>query len=143
MRVVNLGCGPYKLRGAINLDRNAVWEPEIVRDLRRGLPFDESSVDELHASHILEHLAIDDMVFVVAEAWRVLKPGAPFRITVPLHDHTSLDHLHVLDEHSLDEFLRPEQCAYYGAQWSWMERVHRIEQGRYCKHLFLEWVAVK
>lgn len=54
MRKLNLGCGPYKMEGHINIDCNPLHKPDIVRDVSRGLPFDDNSVESIVASHFLE-----------------------------------------------------------------------------------------
>lgn len=47
------------------------------------LPFDESSVDFIYSSHTLEHLSLDGFFHVMNETYRILKPGAQFKIVVP------------------------------------------------------------
>jgi SAM-dependent methyltransferase len=60
------------------------WPKETrVHDLRRGIPHGDSSVDVVYTSHFLEHLSADDARRVIAEAFRVLKPGGWIRIVVP------------------------------------------------------------
>lgn len=60
-------------------------EPEcdIYWDLREGIPFPDNSVDRLYSSHFLEHLTFQEGEGFLAEAYRVLKPGAEFSISVP------------------------------------------------------------
>lgn len=59
------------------------------RDIRRGLPFDNSSVDLIVADNILEHIpqnesfGEDDYIFVMNECLRVLKIGGKMKIVVP------------------------------------------------------------
>ena len=52
-------------------------------DLRRGLPFDESSVARVYSSHLFEHLPFRDGQALMAECLRVLQPGGSFSICVP------------------------------------------------------------
>lgn len=77
---IDLGCGAYPKRGYIGIDN---WHgvrsqketgngPDIVCDLSVSpIPFNDSTVDEVHSSHFLEHVDISRMI---DEAWRVLKP---------------------------------------------------------------------
>ena len=115
MRTLNIGCGPYKLAGAINIDINPRQKPDIVRDVRKGLPFDDNSVSYIQASHFLEHLTCEDMMFVIEECYRVLTGGSQLFIRVPLLDFTSLDHLQILDEKSFDPMvflpIEQQQCT--------------------------------
>ena len=77
---LNIGCGPDQPEGWVNLDSNPDEEPDIVADVRH-LPFDDDSVDEIYASHILEHI---DCREPVLEEWcRVLRPGGLITIAVP------------------------------------------------------------
>jgi len=85
MRKLNLGCGKDIKPGWINIDIKDYGQ-EIVRDITRGLPFDDNSVDEIYSCHFFEHLNGDDVRWVLEECYRVLKPGAEIFIRVP-HSH--------------------------------------------------------
>jgi SAM-dependent methyltransferase len=59
-------------------------DPDIVRwDLRKGIPFPESSLDVVYHSHFLEHLTQKNAIAFLGECRRVLKPGGVLRIAVP------------------------------------------------------------
>lgn len=48
-------------------------------------PTEDNTVDEIGASHVMEHIpAGAERIFVLNEAFRVLKPGCPFNIIVPV-----------------------------------------------------------
>lgn len=49
----------------------------------RKLPYADNSVDEVYASHVLEHFSFRETAAVLAEWARVLKPGGIMRISVP------------------------------------------------------------
>ena len=51
-------------------------------DVLRGLPVATGSVDRLYASHVLEHLSLEDMRKALRESLRVLRPGGTFRLIV-------------------------------------------------------------
>jgi len=55
----------------------------IHHDVRFGLPFPDASVDFLYSSHFLEHLYRVEVLALLQEARRVLKPTGIFRICVP------------------------------------------------------------
>ncbi len=84
-RRLNLGCGQRHRQGWINLDNNPKNKPDVLRDLKRGLPYDDNSVDSIYISHVLEHFEWDDFFFIMAEMHRVLKPGARVDIIVPCY----------------------------------------------------------
>jgi len=78
---LNLGCGVHKLEGYINIDKDPKVNPDIVRDIEKGLPFSDNTVEEVYASHFLEH--VEDLIFVMEEIYRVCKNGALVKIRVP------------------------------------------------------------
>jgi len=82
MRKLNLGSGRNKHKDCINIDINPNTEPDIVRDIEKGLPFEDNSVDEVIAEHFLEH--VKDIQPVMFEILRVLKPGGFFKAVVPI-----------------------------------------------------------
>lgn len=71
--------------GAIPSSVAAVDWPRhvMIRDLRRRLPFDDSSAQHVYSSHCLEHLTRDDARRLLAECRRVLRPGGIIRLLVP------------------------------------------------------------
>lgn len=73
---LDIGGGPNPMPGWINVDRRNGMEAY-------PLPYPDNSVDEVRASHVLEHFPMADLEKVVKEWVRVLKPGARIRIAVP------------------------------------------------------------
>jgi len=72
--VVDLGCGFRKKPGAIGLDIARLPQVDILADVTRTLPFRDNSVDEVVASHLIEH--VDNVMDLMAEIWRICKPDA-------------------------------------------------------------------
>jgi len=84
LRRLNVGCGNQKKPGWIGIDKVATPATDLVRDLGRGLPYEDSSVDEIYCDNVLEHIGPpEDFIFVLNEFYRVLKPGAVATIIVP------------------------------------------------------------
>jgi predicted SAM-dependent methyltransferase len=80
--VVELGCGPIKSVGSIGIDIVDLPNVDIVADVNAGMAFfPDSSVDEVHASHFLEHTA--NLELVMSEIARILKPDGKLYIVVP------------------------------------------------------------
>lgn len=80
--IVELGCGPKKVAGAIGIDRLDLPQVDVVADLEAGLPFlPDNSVDEIVAVHSLEHL--ENFEGIMREIVRVLKPGGVCKVAVP------------------------------------------------------------
>ena len=76
MRNIELGSGIERKAGYIGIDA-IDYGQEYVRDVEKGLPFDDCSVDNIFAQHLLEH--IRDTLFLMEDCWRVLKPGGKQR----------------------------------------------------------------
>jgi SAM-dependent methyltransferase len=87
---IDLGCGFVKPQGFIGLDnlsgeRSQIPDeknaPDILLDLNRErLPFPDNSCVEVRASHFLEH---SDVMHILDECYRVLKPNGIFLFVVP------------------------------------------------------------
>lgn len=84
---LNLGCGLKKMPtadGWINVDVARAAEPEFCFDIGEvDWPWDNESVGEINASHVMEHLTSEGFLHAMSEAYRVLKPGSLFTIEVP------------------------------------------------------------
>jgi SAM-dependent methyltransferase len=81
LKVLDVGCGWKKTPGAIGMDSLAASAADVVADLNDRWPFPDSSFDRVVANHVLEH--VPDLVHVMDEAWRVLKPGGTFVLRGP------------------------------------------------------------
>ena len=105
--LLDIGCGPSKAPGHIGLDHHSFPGVDVVRDIRRGLPFDDDSFDGVRMHHCLEHFGGEDLLFLVNEVWRVVRPGGILEITVP--DATSpnryRDPTHLTRDWSEDSFM--------------------------------------
>lgn len=106
--LLNLGCGPHAANtdwtdvdGSLNLwwqQRMPAclwralplsrglrrWPPHVrFMDLTQPLGFDSASADAIYASHLLEHLYLEDALSLLSECRRVLKPGGILRLVLP------------------------------------------------------------
>lgn len=76
MLKLNLGSGPHEIEGFTNLDAHdgGVIFP---------LPYADGTVDEIRASHVLEHFSHRQTQAVLCDWVRALKPGGCLRVAVP------------------------------------------------------------
>lgn len=96
---LNLGCGDKILPGYINVDvapnpltktklfthesANLGRRPDVICDLANLKPFENESVDEILAVHVVEHFWRWEVVGVLREWARVLKPGGTMILECP------------------------------------------------------------
>ena len=95
---LNLGCGGKKLPGWVNVDFEPMECPDVVLDLNGPWPWPDSSVDEVFASHVIEHIPPGhQFMHFMYELWRVCKPGAEVKVILPhpRHDIFLNDPTHV------------------------------------------------
>jgi SAM-dependent methyltransferase len=79
---LNLGCGIYYKPGHINIDSYEQSIGDIIADIRH-LPYKNNSVDEIEASHVLEHFDGIILPFLLSEWYRILKPLGELYIETP------------------------------------------------------------
>jgi SAM-dependent methyltransferase len=85
-RKLNLGCGDKILDGYVNVDvaaSRAGKSPDVLCDLRRLEPFADASADEVLAVHVIEHFWRWEVLDVLKEWVRVLRPGGCMVLECP------------------------------------------------------------
>ena len=108
---LNIGCGTSGIEGWVNLDnspsillsrlplgrrifRTPDWPRDVRRaDVRKRIPFPDSSVRCIYSSHTFEHFTYEESLAVARECHRVLRPGGVLRIVVPDLDILVRDYL--------------------------------------------------
>jgi predicted SAM-dependent methyltransferase len=83
---LHIGCGDQKLPGFINID--LVYSPavDIICDAKNLALFDDNSINEIYASHVLEHIYPYQIAETLHEWHRVLVTGGILRLAVPNFD---------------------------------------------------------
>lgn len=79
---LNVGCGDDYLEGYVNVDVDERVRAD-VHCLAWELPYDDGIVDEILASHVIEHFVEPDRDEALAEWWRVLKSGGLLTVRCP------------------------------------------------------------
>lgn len=79
---INLGCGRDIKECWVNVDFIKNKGVDVIHNLNKfPYPFEDSSVDEIRASHIIEHL--EDPNKFIREIWRIGKNGCKIFIDTP------------------------------------------------------------
>ncbi|MBD1921231.1 class I SAM-dependent methyltransferase [Microcoleus sp. FACHB-831] len=140
IKKLHLGCGRNILEGWINLDYISLTGVDIVADLddcrNQKLPFEDNSIDEFLASHLIEHL--HNPLPFMEEIHRIAKQDAKavFRVPYGASDDAFEDPTHVR-QYFLNSFQYFEQLAYwradYGYRGDWLtEKIFlRVEADRH------------
>jgi predicted SAM-dependent methyltransferase len=81
--LLNLGCGHSAHPDFINLDWAWKRQIDICWDLAKELPLEDASLSGIYSEHCLEHLPLPVIDRVLADCYRILKPGGVLRIVVP------------------------------------------------------------
>lgn len=80
---LNLGCGKDKKIGYVNIDIQEGLEPDVIDNVQYLKKIDDGTVDEIYASHILEHFP-HWQTRAILGTWRdKLKDGGKLVIRVP------------------------------------------------------------
>lgn len=77
---LNIGAGATVMPGFTSIDRKSGKEAA-------RLDYSDGAVDEIYASHVLEHFGFGELAGVLGEWVRVLKPGGRIRLAVPDFDY--------------------------------------------------------
>lgn len=133
---LELGCGnnEHQRKEYLGLDWRDYGQA-FVWDMTNGLPFPNDSCLEIYASHCLEHIQQLDVVHVLNECWRCLKPDGFIWVVVPHMDSPSghiLPHVtrfneetfrSMTTERNADYKEKNERWGFRSALWETIELV--------------------
>lgn len=135
---VDIGCGMRKKDGYYGIDISSYDRVDLVQDLRfTPLPFADESVTDVYASHFLEHLSFEEVLFLFNEVYRVMVVGGKFEIIVPhamsYGYFTDLSHKTPWVEDTFGYFT-PDNKYFY--EWHYMYNNER-------RHIINKWKVLK
>lgn len=115
-KCLNLGCGNNPAISTssetwTNLNDVSYPGVDVVRDIRRGLPFGDAAFDHVRLDNVLEHLASEDAIFCINEIDRVLAPGGTATIIVPHRDSQG-----AVQDPTHKSFYVPRSCLYWNQE---------------------------
>ena len=77
---LDLGSNKRGTNGFVTID---YMSGDIRHNLFNPLPLENSTVDQIYTSHTLEHFKFENILFIIKECNRVLKPDGKLKICVP------------------------------------------------------------
>ena len=80
-KILNLGGGGNCLEGCLTADITP--RANIYVDITKELPFGDNSIDCIFCEEAIEHIKLDNAIFLLKECHRILKQGGFMRITTP------------------------------------------------------------
>jgi len=147
-RYVQYGCGWHAPKEWLNFDSSPTlkWErlPILGRytknsqhypanvmpgDIVRGLPVPDAGCDGAYASHVLEHLALEDFHKALDNTYRMLRKGGIFRLVVPDLEWCARQYIARLDQGNPTasmSFLRDTTLGYEKMEPGIVARLYRL-----------------
>ncbi len=104
---LNWGCGSWAEPGWINSDIKEGPGIDISCDIRDGLPLEDDSMDYIVAAHALPEIPLTELVPILQELRRVLKPNGVLRLSLP----DLLKGVAAYQRNDRDYFLIPDEDA--------------------------------
>ena len=122
IKILDIGCGKNKHKSdnpkdiVIGLDKFRLVGVDVVWDLETiPLPFKDNEFDMVIAKSVLEHIV--NLIPLLEEIWRILKPKGTFRVIVPHFSseraYTNPDHKRFFGCFSFDYFTKDQPENYY------------------------------
>jgi ubiquinone/menaquinone biosynthesis C-methylase UbiE len=111
---LNLGCGNKPKVGFVGVDKYPCDAVDVIADLSKKLPFEDSTVEEIYMDNVIEHIL--DIPSLFEELNRICKPRAKITVITPhFASHASWKdptHVHHLSYFSMNHFEK-ENVAHY------------------------------
>jgi SAM-dependent methyltransferase len=107
-KILDVGCGQNKYRGAIGIDSNPRTKADVIHDLGDvPYPFQDNEFDEIICRHVIEH--VPDVMAFITELHRIAKPGGRIKIVTPHYSNpdwaTDPTHRNHLNSYSFTCFM--------------------------------------
>jgi SAM-dependent methyltransferase len=104
-------------------------------DVIKGLPVAPESAEAVYCSHVLEHLALDELRATLRNVFTYLRPGGTFRFVVPDLEGLVRDYVNSSDVDAAGRFMR-ESYLGVDSQGKGLPRLLRMFFGR-SAHLWM------
>ena len=111
-KILDVGCGANKTKGAIGLDYNPHTAADVIHDL--GVvpyPFPDNEFDLVVSNHVVEH--VPDVMAFIGELYRITRSGGRIRLLTP--HYTNPDwandptHRNLINSYTFNTFMPGRQ----------------------------------
>jgi predicted SAM-dependent methyltransferase len=123
---LHLGCGKKLWPGWVNVDGNA--PADVIHDLSKPLPYEDKTAKEIHCIHLFEHFYPHQVDDVLADWFRVLRPGGRLVMEMPDFVKACRNTIEAIDKGEIpsDKYCmwplfsnNPDGCQYHDHKWGW------------------------
>lgn len=89
LKYINVGCGKLQEKSTdeiewINVDQFAEVKPDLVHDMTKRFPFEDSSIDQIRAIACLGQIETNaDFLATMNEFWRLIRPSGQLFVYIP------------------------------------------------------------
>ena len=124
-KMLNIGCGHRFHKDWINIDIDPA-SPEVKKvNIMQGLPYADNSFDVVYHSNVLEHLPWQKGKEMIAECYRVLKPGGILRINIPDLEKICREYLLNMEKASAGDVM-----AAHNYDWMLIEMLDQVSRNK-------------
>ena len=124
-KMLNIGCGHRFHKDWINIDIDPA-SPEVKKvNIMGGLPYPDNSFDVVYHSNVLEHLPRQKGKEMIAECYRVLKPGGILRINIPDLERICREYLLNMEKASAGDVM-----AANNYDWMLIEMLDQVSRNK-------------
>lgn len=110
---LELGAGDRRMEGWTSVDMNDNCELNL--DLTAPIPFPDNSVSMIYSCHVLEHFKYSELIKLLEECLRILKPGGSFSASVP-NARIYIEAYHSPDNFNPDLYCRHTPAYNYNSK---------------------------
>lgn len=119
---LHLGCGEQYKEGYVNIDAFSGVRADRYFDLSRPLDYEENSVEEILAYHLIEHLPFGNINKILDSWYKVLKPGGKLILEFPDFDKLIKQYQESESYASLEWIFGTQDRMGQTHLWGWNER---------------------
>lgn len=124
MKTLNIGCGEDRKKDCVNVDILPFEGVEVVDLSIYPWPWEDESIDGIHASHIMEHF-FDQKKFIY-ECLRILKKGGFLRLKLPHSSNISsvgcIGHYRTYSYDTINDYLSRDFYMFEKARFKTVEQ---------------------